>query len=70
MKYSPIVCGEIDTHVVAFGVIGVWRMIQLDYFSSDVAVVEEMENEEYQFQPELQNFCVTDIFCGDYPKSS
>ena len=64
MKYSPVIYDQIHTNVIAVGLIGVWRTTQLDYVSSNEYVVKEMENEEHPFQPEMQNFCITEISYG------
>ena len=64
MKYAPVICDMINTSVIAVGLIGVWRATQLDYVSSDECIIDEMESEETPFQPEQQNFCVTEISSG------
>ena len=64
MKYCPIICDNIHTNVVALGLVSVWRVTQLDYTSSDDNAIDEMYSEDVQFQPELHNFCVTEISSG------
>jgi hypothetical protein len=64
VKYSPVICGQLDTSVMALGLLGVWRATQLDYISNDACAAEEMSNEEQQFQPEVHNFCITEISCS------
>ena len=65
VKYSPVIRGEIHASVISVGLIGVYRATQLDYVLSDEAIVEEMGNEDHQFQPELHSFCVKEISNGN-----
>ena len=65
MKYSPLIRNELHTNVVGVGQIGVWRMTQLEYFRDDDSIHGEIMNAEEQFQPELHDFYVTDIYQGN-----
>lgn len=64
VKYSPVICGEISTRVVAIGQLGVWRCTQLDYILGDERAMDDMASEEYPFLPELHDFVVTEISQG------
>lgn len=66
VKYSPVICGEVSTSVIAIGQLGVWRCTQLDFCSSDENVIEEMASEKLLFQPELHSFVVVEIAKGDH----
>ena len=63
VKYSPMIDRKLNTSVVGLGLIGVWRMTQLDYVLSDSSVMSEMMLEE-SFQPETHDFFVTEIYKG------
>lgn len=63
MKYCPLILEKLHTSVVGVGQIGVWRMTQLDYVSSDECVFDEMKVDD-PFQPESHDFYVTEISKG------
>ena len=65
VKYSPLIRDKLDTSVVGVGQIGVWRLTQLDYVSSDDVVHDDIKMED-NFQPELHDFYVTEISHGSY----
>ena len=66
VKYCPMICGQIHTNIVAIGILGVWRATQLDYCSNDDYAYGEMGEEQQPFQPERNNFFITEISCGKF----
>ena len=64
VTYSTVVCGHVSTQVIAVGQIGVWRLTHLDYTSSDSDVLEDIAKQDHAFQPEMENFAITEICKG------
>ena len=62
-KYSPVTDGFVCTSVVGIGLVGVWRLIDLEYRKSVKDVTSDILRETY-FQPESHGYVLTKIQIG------
>ena len=53
-----------STQVIAVGQIGVWRLVHMDYTSSDSDITDDIAKQDQTFQPEMEGFVITEICKG------
>lgn len=66
VKHSPVICEKLCTQVIAVGLLGVWRAVNMDFSSSDEYIVDEIVKGEHTFLPEMENFLVIEICIGNH----
>ena len=64
--YCPINSGYLCTSVHAHGLIGVWRVVHVEFSKCDGDILCDLMLETNMFQPEVHGYYLVEISVGNY----
>ena len=64
--YCPINSGYVCTSIIAHGLMGVWRLVHVEYSKPDGDILSDLVLDSQMFQPEVHRYFLIELSHGNY----